>query len=301
MKRAAMLLLCAFSSAALAQECRIEYQRADNMWAGLGRPDGALGTETLTLKPGERKVLITDWKYEKQKNDGTNYYGSHVRIMRNAGQRPVEVVVVPGAMGSMPGLVNRVDGNRGIGTLKPGQSERLQVDLAEASCPAAATTAGSDGKTPGGGAPTPGQPGVTAPGGLTARQNSPYDIVLNWQRVPNAKEYRVYVSPPPAAHLQGKPAVVGGSGSHFVIPIPRSNPPPAYSASIEAVGQDGSVSPRVSFPTVPVQIAGGGGAPPGGPGSSPSTPASPGGQQCPAGQFVTGISASGQITCAAPR
>ncbi|HET7669325.1 MAG TPA: hypothetical protein VFK84_02865 [Burkholderiales bacterium] len=288
MKYVVTFLLCAFSAAALAQECRIEYQRADNMWAHLGRPDGALGTETLTLKPGERKVLITDWKYEKQKNDGTNYYGSHVRIMRNAGQQPVEVVVVPGAMGAMPRLVNRVDGNRGVGTLKPGQSEPLQVDLAEAFCPVAATTA------------TPAQPGITPPTGLMARQNSPHDIVLNWQPVPNAREYRVYVSPPPQPHLQGKPAVLSGSGRHFVITIPRSNPPPAYSASIEAVGQDGSVSQRVPFPTVPVQVAGGGG-PATGPSGSPSTPASPGGQQCPPGQFVTGISASGQITCAAPR
>jgi hypothetical protein len=293
MKCIVLFLLGAFSAAALAQECRIEYQRADNMWAGLGRPDGALGTETLTLKPGERKVLITDWKYEKQKNDGTNYYGSHLRILRNAGQQPVEVVVVPGAMGAMPKLVSRLDGNRGVGTLKPGQSERLQVDLAEVSC-AVATKAGTDGKTPGGAA-TPGQPGITPPTGLMARQSSPADIVLNWQRVPNAKEYRVYVAPPPAPHLQGKPAVVGGSGTHFVIPIPR-NPPPAYNAQIEAVGQDGSVSPRVSFPTVAVQTAGGG-APSSGPGSSPSTPASQGGQQCPAGQFVTGISASGQIIC----
>lgn len=299
MKRVAMFLLGAFSAAALAQECRIEYQRADNMWAGLGRPDGALGTETLTLKPGERKVLITDWKYEKQKNDGTNYYGSHVRILRNAGQQPVEVVVVPGAAGGMPKMVSRMDGNRGIATLKPGQTERLQVDLAEAFCPAAATTADTDGKKQGG-APTPAHPGITAPTGLVARQTSPYNIVLNWQRVPNAKEYRVYVSPPPAPHLQGKPAVLSGSGSHFVITIPRDNPPPAYSASIEAVGQDGSVSPRASFPTIPVQIAGGG-TPSSGPGSSPSTPASPGGQQCPPGQFVTGISASGQIVCAPPR
>ena len=299
MRRILVFLLGALPAAALAQECRIEYQRADNMWAQLGRPDGALGTETLTLKPGERKVLITDWKYEKQKNDGTNYYGSHVRIMRNAGQQPVEVVVVPGAMGAMPRLVNRLDGNRGIGMLKPGESEPLQVDLAEAFCPVAATAAGTDGKTPGGSA-NPAQPRINPPTGLMARQNSPSDIVLNWQPVPNAKEYRVYVSPPPAPHLQGKPVVLSGSGRHFVITIPRNNPPPAYNAQIEAVGQDGSVSQRVPFPTVAVQMAGGG-APSSGPGSSPSTPASPGGQQCPPGQFVTGISASGQIACAPPR
>ena len=293
-----LVLLGAVSAAASAQECRIEYQRADNMWAALGRPDGALGTETLTLKPGERKVLITDWKYEKQKNDGTNYYGSHVRILKNAGQQPVEVVVVPGAMGAMPKLVSRLDGKRGIGTLKPGETHQLQLDLAEASCPAAATTAGADGKTPGGSA-NPSQPRINPPAGLMARQNSPTDIVLNWQPVPNAREYRVYVSPPPQPHLQGRPAVLSGSGRHFVITIPRNNPPPAYSAQIEAVGQDGSVSERVPFPTVPVQVAGGG-SPSSGPSGSPSAPANPGGQQCPPGQFVTGISASGQVSCASP-
>lgn len=62
------------------------------MWAAPGRPDGALGTETLTLQPGETKVFTTDWKYEKQRNDGRNYYGSHVRTVRNAGQRPINLV-----------------------------------------------------------------------------------------------------------------------------------------------------------------------------------------------------------------
>jgi hypothetical protein len=59
------------------QQCTIEYQRADNALAAPGRPDGQLGVERLTLKPGETKVFNTDWKYEKQRNDGSNYYGSH--------------------------------------------------------------------------------------------------------------------------------------------------------------------------------------------------------------------------------
>ena len=37
--------LAGLAATAAAQECRIEYQRADNMWAAAGRPDGQLGTE----------------------------------------------------------------------------------------------------------------------------------------------------------------------------------------------------------------------------------------------------------------
>ena len=295
-----VVLLGAFSAAASAQECRIEYQRADNMWAAPGRPDGQLGSETLTLKPGETKVFSTDWKFEKRRNDGTNYYGSHVRVLRNTGKVPVKISM--GHNASATGISAQVVGQRLVGQLEPGQSaQQVRADLEEVSCPAGSKEAKAEDKTPTpGGSANPPQARIAAPAGLMARQNSPTDIVLNWQPVPNAKEYRVYVSPPPQPHLQGRPAVLSGSGRHFVITIPRSNPPPAYSASIEAVGQDGSVSQRVPFPTVPVQVAGGG-SPSSGPSGSPSTPATPGGQQCPPGQFVTGISASGQIACAAPR
>lgn len=62
--------------------CTLEYQRADNMWAAAGRPDGTLGIETINLLPGQRKVFITDWAYEKRVNDGSNYYGSHLRLAR---------------------------------------------------------------------------------------------------------------------------------------------------------------------------------------------------------------------------
>lgn len=62
--------------------CTIEYMRADNMWAAKGRPDGDLGVETLTLLPGRRKIFLTDWAYEKRRNDGDIYYGSHLRRLR---------------------------------------------------------------------------------------------------------------------------------------------------------------------------------------------------------------------------
>ncbi len=58
---------------------KLDYWRADNMWAAFGRPDGDLGQETISLQPGQKRVFVTDWKYEKKRNDGTNYYGSHGR------------------------------------------------------------------------------------------------------------------------------------------------------------------------------------------------------------------------------
>lgn len=73
--------------------CELEYRRADNGWAALGRPDGFLGAERIALSPGETKVFVTDWKYEKKPNDGTNYYGSHLRTAKNIGARPVSVLL----------------------------------------------------------------------------------------------------------------------------------------------------------------------------------------------------------------
>ena len=65
--------------------CTLEDQRADNMWAAEGRADGSLGIESITLLPGQTKVFITDWRYEKRRNDGTNHYGSHLRLARVPG------------------------------------------------------------------------------------------------------------------------------------------------------------------------------------------------------------------------
>ena len=79
------------SVARAANTCLLDYQRADNMWADFGRADGGLGVETISLPvPANApntalKVFITDWRYEKQRNDGTSYYGSHLRIASNRG------------------------------------------------------------------------------------------------------------------------------------------------------------------------------------------------------------------------
>jgi hypothetical protein len=121
--------------------------------------------------------------------------------------------------------------------------------------------------------------------------------------VPGAVEYRVYVTPPPAPHMAGKPGVISGSGSQWIIVVPPSVPAKTvYRASIETVGPGGVVSPRVDFSPVAVQRAPSttGGTPAAG--GTPSTPvaASPTGQACPPGQFVTGFDGAGKILCAAP-
>lgn len=313
MKRIVLLavlaaVFAAVAGAAAAQECRIEYQRADNAMSAAGRPDGALGTETLTLKPGETKVFNTDWKFEKRRNDGSNYYGSHVRIMRNTGSLPVRLSLKgTEALSGLFGAATTVAG-KATGGLNAGQSAtNLRHDLEEVTCPGSKQAKSGGTATPGGtpNAPQPAMP----PEGLAARQASPDTIVLNWQPDPtNAREYRVYVDPPPQPQLAGKPSVVGGNGGQFVISVRNVAQGTVYNASIETVGKDGSISSRIPFPSVQVDVAGSAalrGGPTSGPTSggtnslpSTSTSSSGSGQQCPPGQFVTGISGAGKIVCA---
>ena len=74
-------------------DCQLDYRRADNMWAPTGQPSASLGTETVGLAVGQKKVFITDWKYEKLRNDGTRYYGSHLRIATNRSARTIRMTV----------------------------------------------------------------------------------------------------------------------------------------------------------------------------------------------------------------
>ena len=307
-RRVLFAALVLVAAAASAQECRIEYQRADNMWAAPGRPDGQLGTETLTLKPGETKVFNTDWKYEKRRNDGTNYYGSHVRVLRNTGTLPVKLAMT-GNTAQTGSVHNKVVGQKVLSQLEPGKdATALRADLQEVSCPAGSKEAKAEEKKTPGGSANPPQPVVVAPPtALAARQNPSGEIVLSWAPSPDAKEYRVYVDPPQPP-LGARPAIVGGGRGpgHFVIMVPRNVPPgTVYRASIETVGMNSTISPRASFPPVQVQVAAsgsGGGAGSGAPsgGGSSSTPATPasGDKRCPPGQFVTGISNSGALICA---
>jgi hypothetical protein len=99
----------------------LQYQRADNMWAAFGRPDGNLGTETVTVPVGEVKNFITDWRYEKLRNDGYYYYGSHLRIATNIGARQV-VVSARNQFGFQDF------------SLQPGQTQHFQHDLLVVIC-----------------------------------------------------------------------------------------------------------------------------------------------------------------------
>ena len=140
---ASLLALATAAAPAAAQSCTLQYQRADNMWAAFGRPDGNLGTETITLQPGQTKVFVTDWKYEKKVNDGSNYYGSHLRVMTNAGQRRVRVLLRGSALSDIlgsgtlaAGLFNKTSSTSGWLALDPGVRRETKADLVEVSCPA---------------------------------------------------------------------------------------------------------------------------------------------------------------------
>jgi hypothetical protein len=97
--------------------CEVEYQRADNMWA----PDANLGTETVTVSPGWKRWFITDWKYEKFRNDGVRFYGSHLRVAKNTGTMDVGL-----------SLRNQF-GSKWVG-MQPGQTQQFRDDLEYVYC-----------------------------------------------------------------------------------------------------------------------------------------------------------------------
>jgi hypothetical protein len=100
-----------------ANRCVLEYERADNMWAR----EGGLGRETVSLGSGESVDFNTDWKYEKDRNDGSSYYGSHLRTARNAGARTLVLTL-------------RTSGGRILLTLQPGNEKTVQADLDTVEC-----------------------------------------------------------------------------------------------------------------------------------------------------------------------
>lgn len=140
---AAALVLFVPARTLAAQHCVLEYQRADNMWADFGRPDGILGTESITLAPGTSRVFVTDWKYEKKRNDGTNYYGSHLRIATNKGQIPATVEVVSATatvesmLGNILGGMTKLAWNRARVGMAQSSTRQYRADLAVVSCPKA--------------------------------------------------------------------------------------------------------------------------------------------------------------------
>jgi hypothetical protein len=138
---ATALVVLVPARAVRAQSCVLEYQRADNMWAAFGRPDGALGTETITLAPGQSRVFVTDWKYEKTRNDGTNFYGSHLRVATNKGEIPAQVEVfsatnpVEALVGSVLTNVKRLAWNRALVADGKSSSRQYKADLTVVHCP----------------------------------------------------------------------------------------------------------------------------------------------------------------------
>ncbi len=120
-----------------ASSCKLDYQRADNMWADIGRPDGFLGVESISLPNGQAKVFVTDWAYEKQRNDGVNYYGSHLRVANNPGTGIVKLRLKNPAS-AMFGKIGAALASRlgapGWLIMKPGDRAEFKDDLMEVHC-----------------------------------------------------------------------------------------------------------------------------------------------------------------------
>jgi hypothetical protein len=97
---AGILILAASAVRAEAQasapnDCRLEFTRANNMWGTPPDSYKSLGIESITLQPGQKKAFVTDWRFEKQRNDGTTYYGSHGRTHHNRGTRVIKITYKP--------------------------------------------------------------------------------------------------------------------------------------------------------------------------------------------------------------
>jgi len=105
--------------------CQLSYHRADNMWVAFGTPYGPLGTEYISLETDQIKSLSTDWKYEKQRNDGWNYYGSHLRVATNIASGRIRLLIR-----FAEGLVTKEEWVE----LPPNTRKEFQADLKQVSC-----------------------------------------------------------------------------------------------------------------------------------------------------------------------
>ena len=102
--------------------CYLEYERADNGWAGHGRPDGDLGKEYIVLAKGEYKAFDTGWANERRRASGTTYYGSHLRRATNQGTRMIEL-----RLRTSPATTH-------VESLRPGLPLSFRADLARVWC-----------------------------------------------------------------------------------------------------------------------------------------------------------------------
>ena len=115
---------------------QLDYWRADNMWAAAGRPGGDLGKESIALQMSQMRVFVTDWKYEKKRNDGSNYYGSHGRKLTNSGTVPIDIKLTGSVDASLKQYTSVTRFGSGSGLrLPPGVTVSIKNDIAEVSVP----------------------------------------------------------------------------------------------------------------------------------------------------------------------
>jgi hypothetical protein len=120
------------SHPASAQSCTLEYRRADNMWAPVGQPSASLGVETVSVAKGSFRDFVTDWKYEKLRNNGTTYYGSHLRIATNRGTTPVRLFTIMLYRSSSDDAWSKQ--SQGFIELRPGETRNMRDDLYHVGC-----------------------------------------------------------------------------------------------------------------------------------------------------------------------
>jgi hypothetical protein len=111
------------------------------MWAAWGRPDGNLGTESVAVPEDQRRVFNTDWRYEKQRNDGTTYYGSHLRVATNASPVVVRLLIRTTDLRGLKNLV-RTGTNTYWVSVFPNTTQQFQADLLEVGCLTSASKEG---------------------------------------------------------------------------------------------------------------------------------------------------------------
>ena len=124
-----------------AQGCALEFRRADTMWAAWGRADGNLGAETVAVDQDQRRVFVTDWRYEKQRNDGTTYYGSHLRIATNSSPVVVRLLIRTTDLTGLKNFV-RTGTNTYWVSVFPGTTQQFKADLMEVGCQSGADKQG---------------------------------------------------------------------------------------------------------------------------------------------------------------
>jgi len=125
-------LLALTGQSASAQSCTLEYRRADNMWAPAGQPSASLGVETVTVAKGQARSLLTDWKYEKLRNDGTTYYGSHFRLATNRGTTPVRIYSGLLKQSSSDDAYSKQ--SQAYYVVQPGETKTLRDDIYSVGC-----------------------------------------------------------------------------------------------------------------------------------------------------------------------